>query len=91
MKTKTIIFCLYLLSVNLSGLTQATTEKLLVGGDTALVNALLQQSTDQRNIDPGKSLELALQARELAEKINFQKGVAYSFKNIGLAYLIQAK
>ena len=59
--------------------------------DTALVNDLLQQSTEQRNNDPAKSLTLALQAKELAEKIDFQKGAAYAYKNIGLAYLIQAK
>ena len=59
--------------------------------DTTLVNDLLQQSTEQRNNDSYKSLGLALQAKELAEKIDFKKGAAYASKNIGLAYLVQAK
>ena len=91
MNWKKIILFLYFSSFALFGLTQATIEKHPVGGDTALVNALLQQSTEQRNDDPDKSLTLALQAKELAEKIGFQKGAAYAYKNIGLSYLIQAK
>ena len=59
--------------------------------DTSTVNDLIQQSTEQRNTDPGSSLLLAEEAKELAQKIEFKKGEAYAYKNIGLAYLVQAK
>jgi class 3 adenylate cyclase/Tfp pilus assembly protein PilF len=59
--------------------------------DTVLVNNLLQQSKESLNESPDKAIALATQARELAKKIDFQKGVAYAFKNIGIAYLNQGK
>ena len=58
--------------------------------DTVLVNNLLQQSKESLSESPDKAIALATQAKELAKKIDFQKGVAYAFKNIGLAYLNQA-
>lgn len=59
--------------------------------DTSTVNDLIQQSTEQRNTDPGGSLLLAEQAKDLAQKIEFKNGEAYAYKNIGLAYLVQSK
>ncbi len=58
-------------------------------GDTALVNALLQQSKEKLADDPSKAIILANQAKVLAEKIDFLKGKGYALKNIGLAYYYQ--
>lgn len=60
-------------------------------GDTITVNQLLSQSTQRRNDDPARSLALAATAKELAEKINFPKGLAYALKNMGLVNLDQGK
>jgi hypothetical protein len=51
--------------------------------DTATVNALLQQSKDLTRSDPDKALNLATQAKTLAEKIEFSQGEAYALKSIG--------
>ena len=59
--------------------------------DTTLVNQLLQQSKENLSKSPDKTISLAIQAKELAEKINFKKGEAYAFKNIGLGYLTLGK
>ena len=92
MKFIKLILFLVFISFFASGIAQSTDQANPPSkGDTSLVNNLLQQSTDQRNNDPDKSLELALQAKELAEKIDFKKGAAYASKNIGLVYLVQAK
>jgi len=92
MKCIKLIFLLAYISFSLNGIGQpANQPDAPAKSDTSLVNVLLQQSTDQRNNDPDRALALAIQAKELAEKIEFQKGTAYAYKNIGLAYLIQAK
>ncbi len=41
--------------------------------------------------DLNEAIKIAVQARDLAEKIDFKKGQAYALKNIGLAYNTQAK
>ena len=92
MKCLKLILLLAYISFSINGIAQTGNQSQAPSkADTSLVNSLLQQSTEQRNNDPDKSLELALQAKELAEKTGFQKGAAYAYKNIGLAYLIQAK
>jgi len=58
-------------------------------GDTTLVNALLQQSKEKLSDDPAQAINLANQAKVLAEKIDFLKGKGYALKNIGLAYYYQ--
>jgi adenylate cyclase len=59
--------------------------------DTARVNALLQQSKDLFKTDPNKAIEIALKAKEEADKIDFKKGSAYALKNVGLGYYYQGK
>lgn len=59
--------------------------------DTAAVNKLLLQSKEQMNDDPEKGISLAIQAKELADKIDFPKGKAFALKNIGLGYYYQGK
>ena len=54
--------------------------------DTAAINVLLQQSKEQLSKDPEKAISLAIQARDMATKINFLTGKAYALKNIGLGH-----
>ena len=59
--------------------------------DTAKVNAMLKESAGLFKTDPNKAIEIALQAKEQADKIDFKKGTAYALKNVGLGYYYQAK
>lgn len=59
--------------------------------DTARINAMLKESAGLFKTDPNKAIEIALQAKEQADKIDFKKGAAYALKNIGLGYYYQAK
>lgn len=88
-KRSFLLFFLFLASWK--GLTVKGQDKKPAEPDTAQVNSLLQQSKDSLNSNPANSIVLAIQARDLAEKINFQKGKAYAFKNIGLGYYYQGK
>ncbi len=91
MNYKKIIICLFLLSVYWKGLTQPKVEKDPMEGDTTLVNSLLQQSKGYFTDSPAKAIDLATQAKVLAENIHFQKGEAYALKNIGITYYFQGK
>ena len=59
--------------------------------NTALVNALLQQSKEQLSDAPDKARSLAIEAKNLAEKIVFLKGKGYALKYMGLADYSQSK
>lgn len=48
--------------------------------DTLLVNKLIQQSKDHFSSDPGKAINLANEAKNIAGSINYPKGVAYVLK-----------
>jgi class 3 adenylate cyclase/tetratricopeptide (TPR) repeat protein len=91
MNLKEIILGLCLFSVALAGMAQDNAEKPSGAGDTAMVNNLLQQSKEQFNNDPAKSISLAMQAKDLAEKISFIRGEALALKNVGLGYYYQGK
>jgi len=92
MYVKKIIFCLSLFFASLSGFSQIESGELVpVNGDTTLVNTLLQQSKGYFTDSPGKAIDLASQARVLAQGLHFQKGEAYALKNIGIAYYFQGK
>jgi len=57
--------------------------------DTNTVNALIELSGQYRSSSPDSAIIFGNQAKSLAEKLNFQKGVGYSLKAIGLVYNIQ--
>ena len=90
MNYKTIIVSLSLLSVSLRGFTQTVVEK-TAGGDSAFVNILLDQSKSYFTDSPAKAIALAMQAKAIAESINFQKGQAYAYKNIGITHYFQGQ
>ncbi|MEO8794788.1 MAG: adenylate/guanylate cyclase domain-containing protein [Daejeonella sp.] len=56
--------------------------------DTTSVNELIDQTKTYFNSDPKKAINLAKQSRQMAQKINYRKGEAYSLKNLGIAYYI---
>lgn len=55
------------------------------------VRELISASWEMRRSYPSDSLDLALKARELSVKINFDEGVAYSYRNSGTAYYLLSK
>lgn len=59
--------------------------------DTAKVNQLLQLSKNNFSEAPDKAIAYALEAKTLAESVNYFQGVAYALKNIGIAYYYQGK
>jgi class 3 adenylate cyclase/Tfp pilus assembly protein PilF len=60
-------------------------------GDTNTVNSLLLLSKNEFGSDPDKAIQYALQAKQLAEKIDFKKGLALALKNIGIVNSNQGK
>lgn len=54
--------------------------------DSSKVNSLLALSKEYFSISPGDAINYATTARDLAEKIDFKKGMGYAYKNIGIAY-----
>ena len=59
------------------------------GGDTNKVNTLNNLSYELRQLDNKKALQYAGEAILLAEKLNFQKGIAIANLNNGFAYYDQ--
>ncbi|WP_445955615.1 adenylate/guanylate cyclase domain-containing protein [Yeosuana sp.] len=60
--------------------------------DTSMVNALNALSNEVlNNEDISQSIIYAKKANELANQLNYQKGLAYSLKNIGLVQYYQGK
>ena len=91
MSYKKIIVCFYLLSVSLQGIAQTAAGKKHVETDTNWVNSLLQQSKVFFTDSPAKAIDLATQAKTIAENIHFPRGEAYALKNIGISYYYQGK
>jgi tetratricopeptide (TPR) repeat protein len=85
-------FCLLLLSISVPGFVQTTAaEPATPVADTTVVNDLLEKSKGYFTDSPQKTIELATQAKQIAESLNFKKGEAYALKNIGVAYYFQGK
>lgn len=66
-------------------------KKLVASGgeDSFKVNTLLNISKRFFSSAPNESIKYATQARDLSEKIDFKSGLAYSYKNIGIANYMQ--
>ncbi len=90
MKKKNVVFIIFSLTI-LSTFSQEASNRLFTKEDTSRVNRLLSVSTSKFKIAPDSAIVYALQAKELAQSINFSEGVAYALKNIGIAYYHQAK
>ena len=59
--------------------------------DTATVNKLLEESRSLVRTDFSKAISLAIQAREMADELEYPKGEAYALKNMGLVYYTRAQ
>ncbi|MCW3119075.1 MAG: family 3 adenylate cyclase [Chitinophagaceae bacterium] len=58
--------------------------------DTVKVNLLLQIGAIYRNTDPQLAIPYTLQAKELSSQLNYEDGLARSYKYTGLAYYQQS-
>lgn len=54
--------------------------------DSLKVNSLVALSKEFSSISPQETINYAITARDLAQKIDFKNGLAYAYKNIGIAY-----
>ncbi len=59
--------------------------------DTNKVNTLLTLSKKYFGSAPHSSIKFGEQAKVLSEKLDYQNGLAYSLKNIGIAYYLQGQ
>ena len=91
MKNKKVSLIALLISFATIAFSQETKPAPEATSDTAKVNAMLKESTGLFKTDPNKAIEIALQAKAQADKIDFKKGAAYALKNVGLGYYYQGK
>lgn len=59
--------------------------------DTVKVNELLALSKYYFSSDPDKAIQIANNALEMATRVQFEKGKALAYKNLGIAYYNQSK
>src|SRR5687767_4934636 len=88
MKTKKLNLIVLLLAIATISYGQTPP---LQDADTAAINKMLKEGKALSSKDPDKAIEIALQAKALADKIDFKEGSAYALKNVGLSYYAQAK
>ncbi|MBC7534372.1 MAG: tetratricopeptide repeat protein [Ferruginibacter sp.] len=59
--------------------------------DSVRVTALLGLNREYLSDNPAEAIRYALEAKLLSEKIHYAKGRAYSYKGLGLVYIMQGK
>jgi len=59
--------------------------------DTVKVNVLLAISGNLYRLSPLEAIQLSTEAKDLAEQLNFQKGVAHALKFIGMGHYFQGQ
>src|SRR6476659_2891271 len=91
MNCKKIFFLAILSGYSFFVYSQNRTDTTKVIADTNAVNALLSLSKNEFGSDPDKAIQYAIQAKQIAEKIDFKKGIALALKNIGIANTNQGK
>jgi adenylate cyclase len=89
-KLKFISLSLFIASIG-SFAQKPPVDELTITKDTASVNLLLKESKGKLGTSPDSAISLAIQAKSLAEEINYPQGKALSLKNIGLGYYYQGK
>ncbi len=57
--------------------------------DTARVNTLLALGKKLFSTSPVESVKYGIEAKKLAEQLNYRKGLAYAYKTIGMGYYWQ--
>ena len=91
MNWKKLFLCTGLILYFLVSFAQLKIKDVKPGKDTIIVNTLLSQSRENFGTDPDKAIALSVQAKELSEKIHFNKGIALALKNIGIGNYYQGK
>jgi adenylate cyclase len=59
--------------------------------DTSKVNTLLALSGKLFRIDPEATIRYSVQAKELAEKLDFKSGLAYALKSLGMGHYFKGE
>lgn len=96
MNKRDLLFCLFIFFLSAPCIAQNSQidsiKKILPGAkeDSSKVNSLLSLSREFFSISPQEAINYATEAKELAQKIDYKKGIAYSYKNIGIGYYMQA-
>ena len=62
-----------------------------LGQDTTRVNTLNAIAYELFTYDTDEAIRYGTEAKNLAEKLNYQRGLAFAYKNIGLGYYYQGK
>jgi adenylate cyclase len=93
-KRKTILFLLiFLCSLHVKAQESQTDSLLNVlsnSTDTTRVNVLNALGDLVFRSEPNEAIRYGIEARELAEELKFEKGLAFALKNIGLGYFMQS-
>jgi len=90
------LFFLFMIFFSLKGYSQdSKTDSLktllqTAANDSSKVNLLNSISYNLFTSVPAEAIDYGKQALNLAEKIDFKKGIAYALKNIGLGYYMQS-
>lgn len=93
---KSILACLLVLSLSMFLNAMDTNDSLKsvlksLPEDTTKVNTLLLLSKILAGSNPNEAINIGLEAKTLAEKLNFYSGLAYANKRIGIGYYMQGK
>jgi len=89
------LFLLFMIFFSVNGYSQDTKTDSLKAllqttvNDSSKVNLLNIISYHLFPSSPVEAIDYGKQALKLAEEVNFKKGIAYAFKNIGLGYYMQ--
>ena len=89
---KKIFYCfiLFLLSTQcIAQAVQIDSIKKVISGqkdDSVKVNFILSLSREFFSVSPDEVINYATTARDLAQKIDYKKGMAYAYKNIGIGH-----
>lgn len=94
MKRYCLFFVVFFAVCQLSLAQNSTSDSLknelkIAESDSQRVNILNEISYNLFQTNPDEAISYGEQAKELATEINFQKGLAYANKNIGLGYYMQ--
>ncbi len=85
-----ISLAIFVLSISIA-FTQEASDIVFTKEDTIRVNQLISLSKTYFSKAPDSAIAYAIQAKELAESVQYLEGLAYALKNIGIAYYNQGK
>ncbi len=97
MDRQRMLLSLFFIAVSLNLSSQGNSTDSLISAienaveDTIKVNNLISISSNLYRQSPSEAIQYGIQARELGERLQFNTGVAYALKNIGLGYYFQGE